>query len=117
MKHILYLVLVLLLARAPVVSAQSEEKPRYAPGKEKHRNKTDELDRKQGTWMFYNGFGEKTTETEYVNDKKEGQEKKYFSYERIREETEYLAGIKEGAYTRYYFSGQVAEEGQYLNGK
>src|SRR6186713_329973 len=83
-------------------SGQSEEKPRYAPGREKHRNKTDELDRKQGVWMFYNGFGEKTTETEYVNDKKEGMEKKYFAYERIHEETEYFGGIKEGSYTRYY---------------
>ena len=73
------------MSLAEISPAQSEEKPRYAPGREKHKNKTDELDLKQGTWMFYNGFGEKTTETEYVNDKKEGMEKKFFAYERIHE--------------------------------
>jgi len=99
------------------LSQGSEEKPAYAPGKEKHRNKTDELGRKQGTWMFFNTFGEKLSEIDFVNDQKEGMEKRYFGYDRIREEQEFLAGIKEGQYTKYFFSGQVSMEGQYKEGK
>src|ERR1051325_10827751 len=77
------------------VHGQSEEKPKYAPAKEKHRNKTDELGRKQGTWMTYNSFGEKIAETDWVNDRKEGMDKKYFAAGKVKEETEYLGGIKE----------------------
>ena len=78
-----------------VVFAQvSEEKPKYAPGKEKHRNRTDEIGRKQGKWMYYNTFGEKILETDFVNDQKEGVERKFYGYDRVREETEYLAGVK-----------------------
>ena len=55
-----------------VFSQASEEKPRYAPGKIKHRNKTDEIGRKQGTWMFFNTFGEKISEIDFVNNRKEG---------------------------------------------
>src|SRR5436190_15483423 len=104
---------------SPIVSFSqaSEEKPQYAPGKEKHRNKTDELGRKQGTWVFYNTFGEKLSETDFVNDQKEGMEKKYYGYDRIKEELEFLGGIKEGQYTKYFFSGQVQLEGQYKEGK
>ena len=78
-----------------------EEKPKYAPGKEKHRNRNDEIGRKQGKWMFYNTFGEKISEIDFVNDKKEGVERKYYGYDRVREETEYLAGVKDGTYTKY----------------
>jgi hypothetical protein len=95
----------------------SEEKPKYAPGREKHRNKTDEIGRKQGQWMYYNTFGEKILETEFVNDQKEGVERKFYGYDKVREETEYLGGVKEGAYTRYFFSSQVQIEGTYKDGK
>ncbi len=94
-----------------------EEKPKYAPGKEKHRNKTDEIGRKQGKWMFYNTFGEKISEIDFVNDQKEGVERKFYGYDRVREETEYLAGVKEGQYTKYFFSSQVQLEGNYKDGK
>lgn len=94
-----------------------EEKPKYAPGKEKHRNRTDEIGRKQGKWMFYNTFGEKISEIDFVNDTKEGIERKYYGYDKVKEETEFLGGVKEGSYTRYYFSGQTAQEGQYKDGK
>jgi hypothetical protein len=95
----------------------TEEKPKYAPGKEKHRNRTDEIGRKQGKWMFYNTFGEKISEIDFVNDKKEGIERKFYGYDRVKEETEYLAGVKDGAYTKYYFSSQVQMEGAYKDGK
>ncbi len=95
----------------------TEEKPKYAPGKEKNRNKTDEIGRKQGKWVFYNTFGEKISEIDFVNDKKEGIERRFYGYDRVKEETEFLAGVKEGQYTKYYFSSQVQLEGSYKNGK
>ena len=99
-------------------SAQAkEEKPKYAPGKEKHRNRTDEIGRKQGKWIFYNTFGEKISEIDFVNDQKEGVDRRFYGYDRVREETEYLAGVKDGVYTKYYFSSQVQLEGNYKDGK
>jgi hypothetical protein len=94
-----------------------EEKPKYAPGKEKHRNRTDEIGRKQGKWIFYNTFGEKISEIDFVNDQKEGIDRRFYGYDRVREETEYLAGVKDGQYTKYYFSSQVQLEGNYKDGK
>lgn len=94
-----------------------EEKPKYAPGKEKHRNKTDEIGRRQGKWLYYNTFSEKVAEIDYVNDKKEGVERKFYGYDKVKEETEYLGGVKEGQYTKYFFSGQVMLEGTYQDGK
>ena len=99
------------------IAQATEEKPKYAPGKEKNRNKTDEIGRKQGKWVFYNTFGEKISEIDFVNDKKEGIERRFYGYDRVKEETEYLAGVKEGQYTRYYFSSQVQMEGTYKDGK
>ncbi len=95
----------------------TEEKPKYAPGKEKHRNRTDEIGRKQGKWMFYNTFGEKISEIDFVNDKKEGIERKFYGYDRVKEETEFLAGVKDGQYSKYYFSSQIQFEGAYKDGK
>jgi len=94
-----------------------EEKPKFAPGKEKHRNKTDEIGRKQGTWMFYNAFGEKISEIDFSNDIKEGIDRRFYSYDKVREETSFLGGVKDGTYTKYFFSGQVQQEGQYKDGK
>jgi hypothetical protein len=109
----------LLLALFPVMlfAQGSEEKPKYAPGREKHRNKTDEIGRKQGQWMFFNTFGDKIAEIDFVNDVKEGVERKFYSYDKPREETEYLSGVKDGVYTKYFFSGQVQLEGAYKDGK
>ena len=91
---------------------------KYAPGKEKHRNKTDELGRKQGTWMTYEfRRRKKFPETDWVNDRKEGMDKKYYKDNKVKEEQEYLGGIKDGTYNKYFFSGQVATEGQYANGR
>jgi len=101
----------------PFVSgAQTEEKPKYAPGKEKHKNKTDEFGRKQGTWLAFNLYGEKISETPWINDHKEGVEKRFYSG-KLSEETEYLGGIKDGQYNKYFYSGQVAIEGQYAWGR
>ena len=65
------------------LSQKKEEKPKYAPSKEKHKNKTDELGRMQGTWMFFNFFGEKIWEIDYVNDRKEGMAKKFYAYNKV----------------------------------
>lgn len=118
MKYLVKFIIVLsFLAPASGYSQGKEEKPKYAPGREKHRNKTDEIGRKQGTWIFYNTFGEKLSEIDFVNDQKEGIERKFYGYNKVREETEFLAAVKDGQYTRYYFSGQVAQEGFYHEGK
>jgi hypothetical protein len=110
--------LLLLHLALPLISfAQSEVKPKYAPSKIKHLNKTDEFGRKQGVWMAFNLFSEKISETPWVNDHKEGVEKKFFPLGKIREEQEYLGGIKDGTYNRYFFSGQVEIEGQYAYGR
>ena len=117
-KRILSIVLLAGLIVPMISMGQArEEKPKYAPGKEKHRNRTDEIGRKQGKWMFYNTFGEKISEIDFVNDQKEGVERKFYGYDKVKEETEFLGGVKDGTYTRYYFSGQTAQEGQYKDGK
>lgn len=99
------------------VYAQSETRPKYAPFSERHKNKTDELGQKQGTWKFFNRTSEIMFEFDFVNDKKHGPSKKYFTGAKIMEEVEYLNGKKDGNYRKYYFSGQVLLEGQYENGK
>ena len=68
--------------------AQTEEKPKYAPGKEKHKNKTDEIGQKQGVWKFYNSNGELLHEIEYMNDVRHGMSKRFYPYSKIMEETE-----------------------------
>ena len=96
---------------------QEEFKPEYAPGKEKHRNKIDELGHKQGTWKTFNSLGQLISEVEYVNDVKHGVSRKYYPYGKVMEEMEYQYGIKEGVYKKYYYSGQVKQEGEYVAGK
>ena len=116
-KYLLVFLILFMVSPFLAFSQGSEEKPKYAPGREKHRNKADEIGRKQGTWIFYNTFGEKISEIDFVNDKKEGIERKFYGYNKVREETEFMGGVKDGQYTRYYFSGQVAQEGFYHEGK
>jgi hypothetical protein len=113
----LTLVLAMHLPVLSIAQGGHEEKPKYAPGREKHRNRTDEIGRKQGKWMFYNTFGEKISEIDFVNDQKEGIERKFYGYDKVKEETEFLGGVKDGSYIRYFFSGQSAQEGQYKDGK
>lgn len=111
------LLVAMLLPAVSFAQGGHEEKPKYAPGREKHRNRTDEIGRKQGKWMFYNTFGEKISEIDFVNDQKEGIERKFYGYDKVKEETEFLGGVKDGSYIRYFFSGQSAQEGQYKDGK
>ena len=110
--------LILFLFAMPLLSkAQSEDKPKYAPGKEKHRNKTDELGQKQGPWRTYNSLGDLISEVEFVNDVRHGKSTRYYPYGKVMEEQDYQNGIKEGFYKRYYYSGQVKQEGEYIAGK
>ena len=100
--------LILFLFALPLFSqAQSEQRPKYAPGKEKHRNKTDELGQKQGPWRTYNAFGDLINEVEYVNDVRHGKSTRYYPYAKVMDEQDYQNGIKEGSYKRYFYSGQV----------
>ena len=113
-----YKILILSLLMIPFICfSQTEEKPKYAPGKEKHRNKTDEFGQKQGTWKTFNSYGEIMTEVEYLNDKRQGVSKRYYPYSKLMEEQEFQNGIKEGVYKRYYYSGTVKQEGEYIAGK
>ena len=95
---------------------QTQTKPKYAPGKSNHRNKTDELDRKQGLWKHYNLDGILTWELEYLDDRRHGISKRYYGNGRIMRETEYHYGIKDGVYKRYDFD-RVITEGEYEMGK
>jgi antitoxin component YwqK of YwqJK toxin-antitoxin module len=96
---------------------QKEEKPKYSPRKEKHRNKTDELGRKQGLWKHYNYLGILAWEIEYADDMRNGVSKRYYYNGRLMRETEYSYGIKDGFFKRYDYDGNVRAEGEYLNGK
>ena len=67
--------------------------------------------------MFFNTFGEKIAETEFVNDIKEGIDRKFYSYDQSAKRPSTPVEWKEGEYNRYYFSGQVQLEGTYSDGK
>lgn len=106
-----------ILSFAPVSSfCQTEHKPKYAPARDKHKNKTDELDRKQGLWKHYSMDGVLTWEVEYLDDRRHGISKRYYGNGRIMRETEYQYGRKDGTYKRYDYDG-VITEGEYSLGK
>jgi len=99
------------------ISGQTEERPRYAPRKEKHRNKTDELERKQGTWKYFNSQGQIMLEIEYQDDARNGVTKQYYQFAKVMRETEYHFGVKDGVFKQYYYGGQVRTEGVYSSGR
>lgn len=110
--------LLIILFTLPLFAvAQDEQKPKYSPGREKHRNKTDELGQKQGVWRTYNSLGDLTNEVEYVNDKRHGISRRFYPYGKVMEEIEYQNGIKEGVYKRFFYSGQIKQEGEYITNK
>jgi hypothetical protein len=115
MKPIFYLFCFYLIVPADAFS-QTEERPRYAPRKEKHRNKTDEMGRKQGTWKYFNSYGQIMLEIEYQDNARNGVTKQYYQYAKVMRETEYHFGIKDGVFKQYYYSGQVKTEGAYASG-
>ncbi|TAH42310.1 MAG: hypothetical protein EYC69_05970 [Bacteroidetes bacterium] len=96
--------------------SQTESRPTYGPRKDKHKNKTDELDRKQGLWKHYDYYGTLIMEIEYLNDKRNGMYRRYYTNGRLMRETEYLDGIKDGIFKKYSFDGLVTE-GEYSEGK
>lgn len=96
--------------------SQTEHKPKYSPRKENHKNRKDELDRKQGLWKHYNRDRILMWEVEYLDDKKNGISRRYYGNGRIMKETEYSYGIKDGIFNRYGYDG-LTMEGQYLNGR
>ena len=108
---------VLLLWLAPLgANSQTEHKPMYAPARDKHRNKTDELNRKQGLWKHYNMDGVLIWEVEYLDDRRHGISKRYYGNGRIMRETEYQYGLKDGSFKRYDYDGVICE-GEYALGK
>jgi len=94
-----------------------DTKPKYAPRGEKHRNKTDDLGRKQGLWKHYNLDSDLTWEVEYLNDKRNGISKRFYANNKIMRETEYQFGIKDGSFKRYDYNGTILTEGEYDLGK
>lgn len=110
------LIAVFMLA-ADICVAQIEIRPDNAPIFLKHRNKKDALGRRQGLWLFFNSFGEKIQEVEYINGKREGITRRFYRGEKPMEETEYLEGRKDGDYRKYFISGNVQLEGVFANGK
>ena len=99
-----------------IALGQSEHRPKYGPRKDKHRNKTDELDRKQGLWKHYNYLGTLIMEVEYLDDRRHGMSRRYYGNGRIMRETEFIYGVKDGPFKRFNFDG-IVEEGDYSEGK
>jgi antitoxin component YwqK of YwqJK toxin-antitoxin module len=97
--------------------SQTAIHPKYAPRSEKHKNITDEIGRKQGTWKYYNESGAITLEVNYQDDIKHGLLKRYYAGGRIMRESEFEYGLREGFYKRYYPNGQLRQEGSYSGGK
>jgi antitoxin component YwqK of YwqJK toxin-antitoxin module len=96
--------------------SQTAVRPKYAPAKSKHKNKTDELERKQGLWKHYNLEGTLIWEVEYLDDRRHGLSKRYYGNGRLMRETEYQYDKKDGIFKRYDYDG-VVTEGEYDLGK
>jgi uncharacterized protein len=125
------------------LSAQEEIRPKYSPRSEKHRNKIDEMGRKQGLWKYYTQGGILYLEISFQNDvkhgqyfrrstatgilieeanffngKRDGEYKKYSSKGLLMLEGFYTSGVKTGKWTAYYpFNGEKKSEGAYEAGK
>jgi antitoxin component YwqK of YwqJK toxin-antitoxin module len=109
------ILILLLLPAFPLLSkGQSEERPKFAPGKEKHRNVRDEYNRKQGLWKLYSASRIIIAEVNYLNDKKHGMSTRYYPHTgALMEQAEYYDGRKHGEYKRFYYTGATRTEGEY----
>lgn len=114
MFRLIYLLLLIVVSES---YSQTSERPQFAPKSEKHRNKTDEIGRKQGHWKFYSESRTITWEIDYVDDVKHGLSRRYFSSGKVMREIEYEYGLREGTFKRYYLNGQVRQEGSYSSNK
>ena len=97
--------------------SQEQEPPRKKKGRHSETNKIDEMERRQGLWVYYYQPGIIRLEANYVNNLLEGSYKKYDWGYKITEECNYLAGKRDGDYKKYFISGQVATEGKFDFGK
>lgn len=113
------LIYVLLLLVIPVLaSGQSARKPKYAPGGDKHKNRKDAYDRKQGTWKFYSASRLLIAEVNYLNDKKHGFARRFYPHTgNPMEEAEYFDGKRHGDYKRFFYTGAERTIGEYDYGK
>ena len=95
-------------------AAQSYEKPKFCPPKDKHRNMRDEYERKQGLWKTYSASNICIAEINYLNDKKHGLSKRFYPHSgTIMEECEYFDGRKHGYEKKYFYTGANKQEGEY----
>lgn len=108
----------LLIIETSLVFGQTEERPRYAPFSDKHRNARDELGRKQGLWKYYTLNRVLVLEITFQNDVKHGPFIRHSSSNGvITEESNYFDGRRDGEIKKYNYNGTLITEGNYLMGK
>jgi antitoxin component YwqK of YwqJK toxin-antitoxin module len=115
LKQGVKIIFILLVLAAPIgVVAQSSERPKFAPFKEKHRNMRDEFDRKQGLWKLYSASQIIIADVNYLNDKKHGTSIRYYPHTgQLMEQAEYFDGKKHGEYKKFFYTGATRTEGEY----
>jgi len=93
-------------------------RPQYQPRSEKHRNKMDELERKQGLWKYYTRDGVLFMEISFLNDVKHGPcTRRSTATGTVIEESNYFNGRRDGEYRRYNLKGTLTSEGLYTNNR
>ncbi len=118
-RNIIYTTLLLLFI--PSWLFPQEEvliRPQYQPRSDKHRNKIDELGRKQGLWKYYTNDGTLFMEITFQNDVKHGPSTRHATATGvIIEESNYFNGKRDGEYRRYNLKNIIISEGQYDNNR
>lgn len=71
--------------------------------------------KKQGLWHFFNHHGLLTKEIEYKDDKEHGTYRLWHPNGKLREETTYQNGDLHGFYTAYHANGNKSSEGWFQN--
>lgn len=92
--------------------------PKFAPIEVAHRNKIDDMGRKQGKWQSYSRNGKLILEITYKNNQKHGEYARFNGVTgKMIEKGNYLKGVKNGSYTKWFSTGSKRVEGSYSNGK
>lgn len=113
-----FIYVLLLLVIPTFVFSQSARRPKFAAGGDKHRNKKDAYDRKQGTWKFYSASRLLIAEVNYLNNKKHGISRRFYPHTgNSMEEAEYFDGKRHGDYKTFFYTGAEKILGEYDYGK
>ncbi|HNW69588.1 MAG TPA: hypothetical protein PKI01_04235 [Bacteroidales bacterium] len=123
-KIFTYLIFLLLIFPFSLFSQEEEGvgeiliRPQYQPRSEDHRNKMDELGRKQGLWKYYTREQILYYEITFLNDVKHGPcTRRSTATGVIIEESNYFNGKRDGEYRRYSQKGILTSEGSYTGNR